>query len=114
MTDKLQSEGSVAVPHSDSKVITIPTLPVKVIYLNEEIRKHALKYATIGSAAFDLRADIPEAIVVPADETILVGTGVKLWVEHPGYAGFILPRSGLGHKHGIVLGNGTGLMDSCH
>lgn len=112
MTAKLQPEGVVY--KSDAETITIPVLPVKVIYLSEEVRQKSLCYATPGSAAFDLRANIPEAIVVPAGETILIGTGVKLWVEHPGYAGFILPRSGLGHKHGIVLGNGTGLMDSCH
>lgn len=113
MSENLQpGSGVIEMPHSDVKTVNIPTLPVKVIYLSEEIRERGLKYADPGSAAFDLRANTPEAIVVPAGETILVGTGVKLWVEHPGYAGFILPRSGLGHKHGIVLGNLTGLMDA--
>ena len=69
-------------------------------------------YATAGSAGVDLRACVEQATVMEAGQTILVKTGLAIYVEDPQFAGLILPRSGLGHKHGIVLGNLVGLIDS--
>lgn len=68
--------------------------------------------ATDGSAGIDLRACIDEPLVIKAGETHLVGTGMSIYIQDPNYAGVILPRSGLGHKHGIVLGNLVGLIDA--
>lgn len=69
-------------------------------------------YATSGSAGLDLRACLDEAITIEAGQTVLVKTGLAIYIEDPHFAGLILPRSGLGHKHGIVLGNLVGLIDS--
>ena len=69
-------------------------------------------YATTGSAGLDLRACLDEAIEIVAGETVLIKTGLAIYIEDPNFAGLILPRSGLGHKHGIVLGNLVGLIDS--
>lgn len=69
-------------------------------------------YVTTGSAGLDLRACLDEAIEIAAGETVLVKTGLAIYIEDPNFAGLILPRSGLGHKHGIVLGNLVGLIDS--
>jgi dUTP pyrophosphatase len=69
-------------------------------------------YATNGSAGLDLRACIEEPIILAAGETILIPTGLAIHLEEPHLAAMILPRSGLGHKHGIVLGNLVGLIDS--
>ena len=69
-------------------------------------------YATTGSAGLDLRACLDEAIEIAAGETVLVKTGLAIYIEDPNFAGLILPRSGLGHKHGMVLGNLVGLIDS--
>jgi dUTP pyrophosphatase len=70
------------------------------------------EYATPGSAGMDLRACIDETLRLHPGETILIPTGISIYIEDPGLAAFILPRSGLGHKHGIVLGNLVGLIDS--
>jgi dUTP pyrophosphatase len=69
-------------------------------------------HATDGSAGIDLRACLDAAIVLQPNTTILVKTGMAIYIQDTGYAGLILPRSGLGHKHGIVLGNLVGLIDS--
>jgi dUTP pyrophosphatase len=69
-------------------------------------------YATVGSAGLDLRACIAEPLTLGVGETALIGTGLALYIQDPNYAGLVLPRSGLGHKHGIVLGNLVGLIDS--
>ena len=68
--------------------------------------------ATDGSAGIDLRACIDEPVVIRAGETKLIGTGLAIYIKDPNFAGIILPRSGLGHKHGIVLGNLVGLIDA--
>ena len=68
--------------------------------------------ATEGSAGIDLRACIDEPITIKAGQTQLIGTGLAVYIADPNYAGLILPRSGLGHKHGIVLGNLVGLIDA--
>ncbi len=69
-------------------------------------------YATPGSAGLDLRACIDEPLTLAPNAWRLVPTGIAIWLKDPGYAAMILPRSGLGHKHGIVLGNLVGLIDS--
>lgn len=69
-------------------------------------------YATNGSAGMDLRACVNESTTVTPGQTILIPTGMSIYVADPTLAAVLLPRSGLGHKHGIVLGNLTGLIDS--
>lgn len=69
-------------------------------------------YASAGAAGLDLRAMLDEHTVVAPGETLLVGTGIAIHIADPGLAAVVLPRSGLGHKHGIVLGNLVGLIDS--
>ena len=69
-------------------------------------------YATSGSAGLDMRACIDEALVVAPGETVLVPTGLAIHIGDASLAAVLLPRSGLGHKHGLVLGNLTGLIDS--
>ena len=69
-------------------------------------------YGTLGSAGLDLRACIDQSITLQPGETDLLPTGLAIYLEDPNYAAMILPRSGLGHKHGIVLGNLIGLIDS--
>ena len=69
-------------------------------------------YSTPGSAAVDLRACINESIILKPSEAELIPTGLSFFIKDENYAGIVLPRSGLGHKHGIVLGNSVGLIDS--
>ena len=69
-------------------------------------------YATAGSAGVDLRALVEKSVELKPGETRLVPTGMAIYLADPGYAAVVLPRSGLGHKHGIVLGNLVGLIDS--
>jgi dUTP pyrophosphatase len=69
-------------------------------------------YATLGSAGLDLRACITEPITIEAGQTVLIPTGLAIHIGDPSYAAMILPRSGMGHKNGIVLGNLVGLIDS--
>lgn len=70
------------------------------------------EYATEGSAGLDMRACIDEPLTVAPGESVLVPTGLAIHIGDPGLAAVLLPRSGLGHKHGLVLGNLTGLIDS--
>lgn len=70
------------------------------------------EYATDGSAGLDLRACLDAPVLLNPGETVLLPTGLALHIEDPGIAAMVLPRSGLGHKHGIVLGNLVGLIDS--
>ena len=85
-------------------------LQVKI--LDERMRSQLPSYATPGSAGLDLRACISEPIDIAPGQTLLIPTGIAIHVADPGYCAIILPRSGLGHKHGIVLGNLVGLIDS--
>jgi len=80
--------------------------------LNPRMRDQLPAYATNGSAGLDLRACIDAPLTLEPGQTALVPTGLAIHVGDPGYAALILPRSGLGHKHGIVLGNLVGLIDS--
>jgi dUTP pyrophosphatase len=86
------------------------TIDIKV--LDERMAAQLPAYATPGSAGLDLRACLDEAIELAPGQTALVPTGLAIHIEDPGLAAMILPRSGLGHKHGIVLGNLVGLIDS--
>jgi dUTP pyrophosphatase len=91
-------------------VATRPALDVRIL----DARLHASPpaYATDGSAGLDLRASIEEPLLLNAGATALVPSGIAIHLADPGYAAVILPRSGLGHRHGIVLGNLVGLIDS--
>jgi dUTP pyrophosphatase len=80
--------------------------------LDARMRDQLPAYATTGSAGLDLRACLDEPLTLKPGDTALVPTGLAIHVGDPGYAALILPRSGLGHKHGIVLGNLVGLIDS--
>src|SRR6185295_17928594 len=86
------------------------TLDIKV--LDERIRAQLPAYATAGSAGLDLRACIDDPITLRPGESALVPSGLAIHLGDPGLAAIIIPRSGLGHKHGIVLGNLVGLIDS--
>jgi len=90
--------------------MTNPTIDLRI--LDERIRPHLPAYATPGSAGLDLRACIDAPLTLAPGATELIPTGVAIHIEDPGLAALILPRSGLGHKHGIVLGNLVGLIDS--
>jgi dUTP pyrophosphatase len=86
------------------------TIDLKV--LDARITDQLPHYATPGSAGLDLRACIDGPVVIEPGQTTLIPTGIAIHVGDPGLAAMILPRSGLGHKHGIVLGNLVGLIDS--
>ena len=88
------------------------SLQVELKILDPRLNENMPAYATTGSAGLDLRACINEAITIQPGETTLIPTGMAIHLENPAYAAMILPRSGLGHKHGIVLGNLVGLIDS--
>jgi dUTP pyrophosphatase len=87
-------------------------MKVDVKILDPRMADQLPAYATPGSAGLDLRACIDAPIELGPNQWRLVPTGIALWLKDPGYAALILPRSGLGHKHGIVLGNLVGLIDS--
>jgi len=80
--------------------------------LDERARQHIPAYATAGAAGLDLRACIDAPITLSPGQTELIPTGLSIHIGDPCFAAVILPRSGLGHKHGIVLGNLVGLIDS--
>ena len=80
--------------------------------LDARMAEHLPAYATPGSAGLDLRACLDAALVLQAGQTALIPTGLSVHIGDPGLAAMLLPRSGLGHKHGIVLGNLVGLIDS--
>ena len=86
------------------------TIDVKV--LDARMADQLPTYATPGSAGLDLRACLEAPLVLAPGQTVLIPTGLSLHIADPGLAAMILPRSGLGHKHGIVLGNLVGLIDS--
>ena len=88
------------------------TLSIDFKILNPLIKDHIPTYASEGSAGLDLRACINDPLVINPGKTELIPTGISIFIKDSGYAGLILPRSGLGHKHGIVLGNLVGLIDS--
>ncbi|MGZ8984149.1 MAG: dUTP diphosphatase [Methylotenera sp.] len=88
------------------------TITVDLKILDNRLHEQMPAYATGGSAGLDLRACINAAITLHPGETTLIPTGMAIHIDNTYYAALILPRSGLGHKHGIVLGNLVGLIDS--
>ena len=80
--------------------------------IDQRMKDQLPAYATAGSAGLDLRACIDKEITLAPGQTELIPTGLAIHIDNPGYAALILPRSGLGHKHGIDLGNLVGLIDS--
>ncbi len=86
------------------------TIDLKI--LDPRMKDFLPAYATTGSAGLDLRACLDAPLTLAPGETHLIPTGLAIHIADPGYAAMILPRSGLGHKHGIVLGNLVGLIDS--
>ena len=86
------------------------TIDVKII--DARLTDNLPAYATPGSAGLDLRACLSEPLTLAPNAWQLIPTGIAIYLEDPGFAALILPRSGLGHKHGIVLGNLVGLIDS--
>jgi dUTP pyrophosphatase len=87
-------------------------MKIDVKIIDERLRDNLPAYATPGSAGLDLRACLEQPLVLQANAWQLVATGIAIYLQDPHYAAMILPRSGLGHKHGIVLGNLVGLIDS--
>ena len=87
-------------------------MKIDVKILDPRMRDQLPNYATSGSAGLDLRACIDTPLLISPGETHLIPTGLSLYSANPGFAGMILPRSGLGHKNGIVLGNLVGLIDA--
>ena len=85
---------------------------IDVRVLDERVAGHLPAYATAGSAGLDLRACIDAPIVLEPGQAALIPTGLAIHIGDPGLVAMLLPRSGLGHKHGIVLGNLVGLIDS--
>ncbi len=90
--------------------VAAPSLDVRI--LDSRLADHLPAYATSGSAGLDLRAAITSPMLIKPGETHLIPSGLAIYVANPAYAALVLPRSGLGHKHGIVLGNLVGLIDS--
>ena len=86
------------------------TIDVRI--LDERLRGQLPQYATPGSAGLDLRACIAAPVILAPGQTELIPSGIAIHLADPGLAAVVLPRSGLGHKHGIVLGNLVGLIDS--
>lgn len=87
-------------------------MQIDVKVLDPRLADQLPAYATVGSAGLDLRACLDAPLTLAANACQLVPTGLAMHLADPGYAALILPRSGLGHKHGIVLGNLVGLIDS--
>lgn len=85
---------------------------IDIKILDDRVRESLPRYHTIGSAGLDLRACLDTPIIAKPGETHLIPTGLAIHIKDTKYAGLMLPRSGLGHKHGIVLGNLVGLLDS--
>lgn len=103
-------ESAAALPSLDLR----KQCPVQVKILDTRIGKEfpLPKYETEDSAGLDLRACLNETLVIQPGETHLISTGISIYIGDPNLAAVILPRSGLGHKHGIVLGNLVGLIDA--
>jgi dUTP pyrophosphatase len=97
---------------TSSAIIDTTMRQIDVKILDPRIKDALPQYATPGAAGLDLRAALDAPLQLNPGETHLIPTGMAIHVADPGYAAIILPRSGLGHKHGIVLGNLVGLIDS--
>jgi dUTP pyrophosphatase len=87
-------------------------MDISVKILDARMADQLPAYATPGSAGLDLRAAIEAPLVLEPGVSVLISTGIAIHLDDPGFAAMILPRSGLGHRHGVVLGNLVGLIDS--
>jgi dUTP pyrophosphatase len=89
---------------------------IKIKILNSNIKKNKdlllPRYATFGASGLDLRASIDKKIILSSKKVILIPTGIAIYIDNPYITALVLPRSGLGHKNGIILGNTIGLIDS--
>ncbi len=110
--DKLALARRLVAEIAQARRMSAVTTRIAVRIVDERIRPHLPAYATPGSAGMDLRACIDAPLTLAPGQVELVPTGVAIHIADPGLAALILPRSGLGHKHGIVLGNLVGLIDS--
>jgi dUTP pyrophosphatase len=90
----------------------MPMKKLDIKILDERLRAQPPSYATSGSAGLDLRACIAEPVTLKPGDSSLIPSGLAIHLDDPGLAALVIPRSGLGHKHGIVLGNLVGLIDS--
>lgn len=89
----------------------MPTIPVQIKLIHPLAK--VPEYKSEHAAGFDLHACIDEPVTLrPGDDAILISSGLSIWIQDPAYVGLILPRSGMGHKQGLVLGNGTGVIDA--
>jgi dUTP pyrophosphatase len=113
-SDKLRCspESTYRAAHAAAPITgnTMKTIDIKI--LDPRMKDQLPAYATPGSAGLDLRACIDAPLTIEAGQTVLIPTGLAIHLADPGYAAMILPRSGMGHKNGIVLGNLVGLIDS--
>ena len=91
---------------------TMSNAQVQLKIINPQMAEQLPEYATAGSAGLDLRSAVDAPLIVAAGQTVLIPTGLAMYLQNPNLAAMILPRSGLGHKNGIVLGNLVGLIDS--
>lgn len=110
MDDRFSLKNTKAVPSPSVPMFAHASIDLKI--LDERMRSHLPAYATPGSAGLDLRAAIDSPLVLAPGQAELISTGVAIHIADPAIAAVILPRSGLGHKHGIVLGNLVGLIDA--
>src|SRR6185437_5535123 len=98
--------------HSNRASLRRPMRSIDLKVIDERVREGLPAYATPGSAGLDLRACIDAPLIIAPGDAQLISTGLSIHIGDPALAAMILPRSGLGHKHGIVLGNLVGLIDS--
>lgn len=85
-------------------------MKIQIMKLHDDVKIPSR--VSYGSAGFDLRAYLMHPINIPPLKSMLIPTGLKIFIDNPSVGAFLIPKSGLGHKHGVVLGNGTGLIDS--
>lgn len=113
MTSKLTPLEMEDMPIRSEKA-SLPCLPVQLKVLDARMGKEfpLPRYETAEAAGLDLRACIEQSLTIHPGETHLIPTGIAIYIENPTMAAVILPRSGLGHKHGLVLGNLVGLIDA--
>lgn len=85
---------------------------LEVVVLDEEALPNLPSYATEGAAGLDIKAFLPSPVTIAPGQTLMIPTGLAVYIKDPNYVGLLMSRSGLGHKHGIVLGNTIGVIDS--
>jgi dUTP pyrophosphatase len=113
MTTNTVQAGHITITQTGNSAGVVTCLPtVDTIIRDERLKEFMPSYTTPESAGVDLRACVDKTIALGPDETILVDTGMSIHINNPKLAGFIFPRSGLGHRNGIILGNSTGVIDS--